>query len=154
MIRPILNYLGETIGELELPDDTPEETWTEKLALFAIAPPTSGELQASFVAHTIKERKEYADGLIERFKARNISQGINALQGMWMHHRMRANEITFMGVPFTIDVLNLVISGDIEIACLVLLNTTPDDDSLPYHWLTSDRVNWLIADMKGYLGWT
>lgn len=38
MIRNILDYLGNVIGELELSDDTPEEVWTEKLAMYARAP--------------------------------------------------------------------------------------------------------------------
>lgn len=46
MIRDILNHLGEKIGDLELPDDTSEETWTEKLAQFAKPPvtPTIGDV--------------------------------------------------------------------------------------------------------------
>lgn len=36
--RDILNYLGEKIGELELPIGTSEEIWQAKLALYAIPP--------------------------------------------------------------------------------------------------------------------
>jgi hypothetical protein len=38
--RDILNYLGEVVGTLELPDNTSEEVWAEKLALYAAPPPT------------------------------------------------------------------------------------------------------------------
>lgn len=38
MKRDILDYLGNKIGELELPDDTSEEIWTSKLSVFASAP--------------------------------------------------------------------------------------------------------------------
>jgi len=37
--RNILNYLGDVIGELELPDGTSEEVWAAKLAVYATAPP-------------------------------------------------------------------------------------------------------------------
>lgn len=39
--RNILNYLGEVVGELELPDGTSEEVWQKKLALYAAAPAVS-----------------------------------------------------------------------------------------------------------------
>lgn len=35
MKRDILNFDGQKIGELELPDDTPEEVWSKKLATYA-----------------------------------------------------------------------------------------------------------------------
>lgn len=38
MKRDILNYLGEKVGELELPDGTSEEIWTKKLAPYAVPP--------------------------------------------------------------------------------------------------------------------
>lgn len=38
MKRNILNHLGEVIGELELPDNTSEDTWTAQLATYGIAP--------------------------------------------------------------------------------------------------------------------
>lgn len=37
-IRDVLNHLGVKIGELEMPDDTSEEVWAKKLAVYA-APP-------------------------------------------------------------------------------------------------------------------
>lgn len=40
MIRDVLNYLGEKVGELELPDGTSEEVWAAKLAPYAVAPTT------------------------------------------------------------------------------------------------------------------
>ena len=43
MTRDILNYLGEVIGQLDLPDDTPEEIWEEKLAKYA-APPAAKQI--------------------------------------------------------------------------------------------------------------
>lgn len=38
MKRNILDYLGNVIGELELPDDTAENVWQEKLARYAQPP--------------------------------------------------------------------------------------------------------------------
>lgn len=102
---------------------------------------------------SIEKRIEFSKNLIERFKKRNIDQSINAAQALWMHSRVRALEVTFAGLNLQIDIMNLVISGDIEVATLALLNCIPDDGSRPYHWLTAERLNWLITEMKTFLGW-
>lgn len=101
----------------------------------------------------IKERKVYADDLLERFKKQNISEGINVLQGIHMHSKMRAFPITISGLSFTLDIMNMAVSGDIEIACVSLQYGTPDDMSQTYHWLSAARISWLVADMKTFLGW-
>lgn len=150
--RNILDYQGNIVGELTLPDGTSEQIWTEKLAPYAVNP--NANAQSSYINFTIKHRKEYAEALLERFKARNLGLGINAMQGMWLHHRMRALSFTFYGLPVTIDVLNLAISGDIEIACLSLMNGEVDDGSQPYHFFTAETRDYLVNDMKAYLGWT
>jgi hypothetical protein len=62
-------------------------------------------------------------------------------------------EVTFMGLPMTIDVLNLVISGDVEIACLTLMYSEVDDLSQTYHWFDQSAKDFLVNGMKGYLGW-
>ena len=153
MIKNIRNYLGFVVGQLELPDDTPDAVWEAKVAEYAKPPETSQERQYKILKATIKERREYCEDLIERLKAKNIGEGINAMQAMWMHQKFRALSVNFMSVNFTIDLMNLVISGDVEVACLCLMNCTADDMSLPYHWFSQARIDWIVADMKAYLGW-
>ena len=150
-IRNIVDYLGNVVGELELPDDTSEEVWTEKLAPYALTPESA---QEKYLNYTIKHRKAFCEDLLERFKKRNMTDGINAIQGMWMHHVMRAYPVTFAGVNFTVDILNMAISGDVEIACLCLVYGYTDDMSLPYHWISAERKAWLITELKSYLGWS
>jgi len=154
--RDALNYLGEKVAELEEPSGVTwtEEMWQEKLAKYSKAPPSPQEQLEYALSKTIKDRKEYAEDLLERFKKKNLSEGINAIQGMWMHSRMRAVSFTFYGLPVVIDILNMAVSGDVELACLALMNTAPDDGSQPFHWLTQARINWLVADMKSFLGWS
>jgi hypothetical protein len=102
---------------------------------------------------SIKIKKEFADDLIERLKKKNISENINAMQGLWMHQKIRALPVTLYGITFTVDLMNMVVSGDIELACISLQNTTPDDMSLPYHWLSADRISWIVTELKKFLGW-
>jgi len=56
-------------------------------------------------------------------------------------------------VPMIIDMLNLVVSGDIEVACLTLQLLSLDDMTQPFHWLNEDRRTWMVNECKTYLGW-
>ena len=150
--RNILDYLGNVIGTLSLPDSTSEETWQLILANYAVAPDNSAA--ESYKMFNIEQRKAFCDKLLSDFKLRNINDGINAIQGMHMHHRMRALEVSFYGNNFSIDVMNLAISGDIELACLALIYCTPDDMSDSKHWMSSARRDWLVGQMKAFLGWS
>lgn len=117
------------------------------------APPATPASTAKAIEATIAVRKEYCDDLMDRFKRANILAGINGAQGLWMHHRLRAVDITFGGNPYTLDILNMVVSGDIELGCLALMSATPDDMSQTYHWLSTTRLAWLVSEMKSFLGW-
>jgi hypothetical protein len=95
----------------------------------------------------------FAKRLFMTFKQKNKDEGINGAQALWLHHRIRAWNVSFMGVLYTVDIVNMAASGDIETACLSLLYGQPDDMSMPFHWFTQDRINFLTAEMKIYLGW-
>ena len=146
--RDIKNYLGAKIGELEFPDGTSELKIAQTLASYAHAPLSQNEQAESYLEYSIKSRKDFADDLLERFKKRNILEGINASQGFWMHHTLRSYPVTFMGQQRVIDIMNLAISGDLEIACLALIYGYTDDMSESYHWISGDRKAWLIAEIK------
>jgi len=97
---------------------------------------------------------DWAKGLMAEFKQQNIDDGINALQALWLHQRIKGWSCTVSGVTFTIDLLNMVVAGDIQTACIALEYGAADDMSQPYHWLNTDRINWLISEMKSFLGWS
>lgn len=149
MITKEIIISGIKIGEVNFPDGTSESEISERMASYQ--PPSVDP--DSYKKFSIKQRKEYADELLERFKLKNINEGINALQGMWMHHKLRDYTVNFMGITFHIDIMNLAISGDLEIACISLLYGETDDMSLPYHWLSASRKAWLITELKSFLGW-
>lgn len=100
----------------------------------------------------INLRKEFATQLMAEFKKENINQGINLDQALWVHHRLRAIDINVNGLELTIDLMNLVVSGDLESAYATLLYAVPDDMSQPYHWLSSTQIAFLSQRLAGYLG--
>lgn len=150
MIHDILDWQGVKIGQVELDNSLSQEEIAKILSSYRVQPEDPVD---SVLKTTIKERIDFSTDLIERFKKRNIKDGINALQGLWMHHRMRALDVKFMGMDYVIDVMNLVISGDVELATLALIYSTDDDMTQPYHWMSRERKEWLITELKNYLGW-
>lgn len=153
MVRDILNYLGDKIGELELPDSTPEEVWQERLSKFAQSP----EPPANYnIRVTVEQRRKIAEDLLQEWKVRNVAGGINAGQALWLHHRLRAMSVTLPpqmgGLSFTIDLLNLVVSGDLEVAHVALAFCAPDDMSMPYHWISAERKQGWINDLAPFTG--
>ena len=99
-----------------------------------------------------KAARAFASDLISKFKISNQDQEINFEQAVWTHHRLRAAVINVGGTEFTIDLLNLVVSGDITVAKYVLDLMTPDDMTQPYHWLSQERLDAIRAEINAYLG--
>lgn len=105
---------------------------------------------------TVQANKEFADDMMQRLKEKNVSEGLSSIdQSAWIHHRMRKVDYTLSDAVTVvqIDVMNLVVSGDIETAEHTLGQMSPDDMSEPYHWLTQDRIDWIRNEIRAYLGW-
>jgi hypothetical protein len=71
----------------------------------------------------------------ERFIQRNSADNINSSQSAWVLHK--AGAITmFLVVGALVDAKNM------------LLALTPDDMSEPYHWITQERIDMVLADIE------
>lgn len=78
MRRDILDYNGNKIGDMELPDDTSEQVWAEKLAPYAAGP---GSLSmATIVSNKIMNYRKLAPGLLVDFYTQNTLAGITTAQ--------------------------------------------------------------------------
>lgn len=109
-----------------------------------------------FILKTVHENKEFADDMMQRLKVRNLSEGLASIdQAAWVHHRLRKTDYTLSdgATVVQIDVLNLVISGDIETAENVLSQLAPDNMTESYHWWTQARIDWVRNEIRTYLGW-
>lgn len=162
--RDILNYQGDKIGELEEPSGVTwtEDEWTERLSRYASPPDTEQEQLHKILSREVSKSRIIADEIIEDFKLRNlkyfiennISNDLAIMMSLHVHHRLRAVDVTVGGVPFTIDLLNLVISGDLETAYVVLKYMAPDSMELPYHFWSQEVIDLLrnsIADRIGII---
>jgi hypothetical protein len=153
MQRNVLDYQGNVIGVLDMPDGTTEEMWEVELSKYSKPPSDPSAVARKFL---IKDRKIFADEMMQRFKDRNITTGLNVVQALWLHHRMRAWEVTlpaqYGGFSYVVDVLNMAVSGDLETAYFAIRFGTLDDMSQPYHCINQSTVDWLKNELKDYLG--
>lgn len=109
-----------------------------------------------YVQNTVRENKEFADDMMQRMKEKNLLEGLSTIdQAAWVHHRLRLVDYVLSDnvTQTKIDVMNLVISGDIETAEHVLGQMVPDDMSEVYHWWTQARIDWVRNEIRTFLGW-
>ena len=110
----------------------------------------------TWVQKTVYESKVFSDDLMQRMKQKNILEGLDSIdQAAWIHHRLRKTDFTLSDetTVVQIDVMNLVISGDMETAEFVLGQMVPDDMTEAYHWLNQERIDWIRNEIRTYLGW-
>ena len=105
---------------------------------------------------TVHANKVFADNLMQELKERNILEGLASLdQAAWVHHRLRKMDYTMTDTTTIVqlDLMNLVVSGDIETAEQALGQMSADDMTEAYHWLNQDRIDWIRNEIRNYLGW-
>lgn len=178
-IRENIDFIpdeNQTIVDISGIDPTPQVGW--RIVGSDILPPfmsqtrpvgisLSNYVSSAITYKSISERKIFADQLIEKMKKLNIDNGLGIAQSLWVHQRLRKVTITVgeahalafppllpvVGMTFDIDLLNLVITGDIETAYSVLLCAEPDPMTDPYHALSAEMIGWIMQEIAVYLGW-
>lgn len=96
----------------------------------------------------IRKGKEF----LLRFKLKNLSEGINWPQAVWLHHRVKNWKVNVMGIgQIEVDLYNVINSGDLESAIYMLRSGDIDDMSKPYHWVTHDRIQWCVNELTKIL---
>ena len=117
--------------------------------------PIDTELEIKF---SIAARREFGSKLMENFKLKNLNEGIQWYQAIHLHSRIKDWNVTYPsalgGIPDEqVDIMNMILSGDIETASLALLYGQDDSMTQVNHWITFDRRKWLINQMRAWLGW-
>jgi hypothetical protein len=73
MIRNVLDYEGRVVGQLELPDDTSDEIWEQRLAKFSAPPPEPlPPEESSFAADRAGEDQDLRGANWEKILARRL----------------------------------------------------------------------------------
>lgn len=102
-------------------------------------------------------KREFGTNLMLAFKQKNLQEGIEWYQSVHLHSRLRAWDVVMPealgGGVETVDLLNMILSGDIESACLSAMFGIPDPMTGPRDWASQERIDWCVAQMKNFLGW-
>lgn len=116
-------------------------------------------------------RQEFGENLMLAFKQKNISEGMQWFQAIHLHSRIKDVIVTYPtpeqfphpayaavgaligGQTKNVDIFNMIKGGDIETAYFSLLYTTNDPMTSPEHWITEERRQWLLEQMRVWLGW-
>lgn len=130
MIRDILDYNGNVVGQLELPDDTPEQVWQEKLAFFAL-PPKVATLE-ELVANKIEQYEKVAPELLRELKRDNTLAGITTQQSAQMFADY-------------LDVIIMIREGAFPTALHTLQQKQPSG------FVTQERLDGWIAKIKAWM---
>lgn len=128
--RDVLNYLGDKIGELELPIGTSEEVWAKKLALF-LTPPKEVTI-VELIESKIEQYERTAPGLIREFKRDNTLSGITIEQSAQMFDDFG-------------DVLSMLREGAFPTALYRL------EQKVPSGFVTQQMIDTWIEKIKTYL---
>lgn len=126
--RNILNYQGTIIGELTLPDDTPEIVWTNVLASYSQPPPSVSQL----VYDKLGVYEDTAPRLLRELKRDNTLAGISAAQSAQMFDDYG-------------DVLNMIREGAFPTAIYRLQQKSPSG------FVTQPMIDGWIAKIKAAL---
>lgn len=105
--RDILDYQGNTIGQLTLPDETTEESWIIALSQYS-APPSVPPPIISRVTSYISDARQFAISVADQFAAENSMLGI------------KQSGKTGAVMDYLHEMVHCVLSGSLNEAVLVL----------------------------------
>lgn len=106
--RDILDYSGQVVGELELPDDTPDSVWEKKLASYITIPLSQTERYAAKLA----KQKDLAPMVMASIRLYMIENVVSLADAADIYHQL---------APELLAVQN----GVFEIAIYMLQQHTP-----------------------------
>jgi hypothetical protein len=137
--RDIIDYQGNVIGSLSLPEGTSEDTWTEKLIVYAQAPiqPTMEEI----VGKKIVDAQTFGQALLKEFATENVLMGIT-----------EAGK-TIQVTDYLHKLSHYIMTGSLYAALTeidVIISDTNKSDLDPF--VTNDRMNIYKEKIQRYLG--
>lgn len=110
-------------------------------------------------------RTEWLRELMVEYKQKNIDENIQWYQAFWLQSRVKNWKVNYPSALISalnlpeeqqsvyVDLPNMASTGDVETLCLALMYGEVDDMTSPLHWITEERLNWMITQLKGFLNW-
>lgn len=109
-------------------------------------------LLPSETSSDISSDKEFLEDLYLAMNQKYLAEGIQSLQALWVLHRFSAWNITYAGVPFVLDLYNIIFMGNVSLLYSAINLAVPDDMTQPQHWLSANRLASIKESLAQYLG--
>lgn len=110
----------------------------------------------------LEAKKDFLKSLLLAYKAKNIGEAITVFQYFHMMEKVRSWVVTIPhAVPtfgdrtYTMNLMDCFPTADIEAMAKALDwgRANVDDMTDPEHWLSTERLEWLLGELKLWLGW-
>ena len=95
---------------------------------------------------------KFTQKLLRDWMRRNTIEGMTIQQSLWVFARFEEFKITIDGMEKKIDLFKMFQAGAIPTLYYNLLRIVPDDFTKPYHWITQQRINWILEQIENHIG--
>lgn len=155
MVRDIVDKDGAVIGQLDLPDNTPESVWEEKLNEYkavAAQMPLRDYLKYVYIPKV----RAFANELETDFIVENIAMGISQLNKTSRVLGIIHQKVDLEGEPQPISLMNTLqaacpsLTVTIKILDYHLANMNSYSDAAPF--VTTERFTEMNDKIKKFLG--
>ena len=130
--RDILNWRGDVVGHMSLPEGTAEEVWAYRLAPYAVAPAPTPAL-AEVVKGRILSAMDFGKDLIATYGTQNVLAGRTSSDIRTLILKLQTLQL-------------LLMSGSLYSALAELQNIQPDS------LVTQQDLDTFASRIRAYLG--
>jgi hypothetical protein len=103
-------------------------------------------------AKSQEQNMTFGRTLLHDFMRKNILEGMNISQSLWVFSRFEAFEVSTSFGSKRVDLFKMFQSGAIPTVYFCILQVSPDSMEEGYHWITADRLEWVKVRLREFLG--
>lgn len=93
----------------------------------------------------------FGNQLLNDWMRKNIIEGMNIKQSLWVFSRFEDFYIDCDFGSRKVDIFKMFRSGAIPTAYFCLLQVDVDPMTEDYHWITQERIDWVLSQIEDYL---
>jgi hypothetical protein len=129
-----------------------EETATTVVTTHSANFTSSFDYQFITSQYSQSENIAFGQKLLQDWMRKNTLEGMSVRQSLWVFSRFETFELVMTFGTKKFDIFKMFYAGALPTLYYCLLRITPDDMTESYHWVNSDRLNWVKARLEEKLG--
>jgi hypothetical protein len=102
--------------------------------------------------NTQQQNIEFGQQLLQDWMRKNSLEGMTIDQSLWVFSRFEALYLDLPWGNSRIDLFKLFQAGALPTLYYCLFKITPDDMTESYHWVTSERIDWVKERVANHIG--